>query len=338
MANDQVEEFKLDIADKESLQQYLWEHGRLSTDELVVGLESAGEGNMNCTLRVTAPSGSIILKQSRPFVERYPGIPAPADRIYFEEQFYSIVRSDSLFRAYTPKVLWSDQGNHLLALEDLGQSTDFTCMYSKGYSVSKGDILSIAKGLSELHYRFNVDTVKQRISNMEMRKLNHEHIFVIPLVENNGLDLDKVCPGLQVATDRFRSDDKLKAMATELGRIYLDDTGTALIHGDYYPGSWLNTKQGFRIIDPEFCFFGHPEFELAVAVAHLKMAQQPDNLLKDLFIYYHFDKQFDGSLFTKFAGMEVIRRLIGVAQLPLELDLQERLDLLDEARQWVLKG
>jgi 5-methylthioribose kinase len=104
------------------------------------------------------------------------------------------------------------------------------------------------------------------------------------------------------------------------------------------PEAGSKTAKGFRIIDPEFCFFGRPEFELGVAVAHLKMAQQPDALIKDLFIYYHFDKQFDGSLFTKFAGIEIIRRLIGVAQLPLELTLQERLDLLEEARALVVKG
>ncbi|MCF8258380.1 MAG: phosphotransferase [Flavobacteriales bacterium] len=329
--------FTLNLADKDALQHFLWNSGRMHPEEKVIGLSSAGEGNMNCTLRVTTCSGSFILKQSRPYVERYPQIPAPIDRIHREEEFYAIVRKDGLIREHTPEVLWSDRENHVLALEDLGHSSDFSHIYRKGNNVSKTDILSIAKVMSELHYRFNESTMEARIQNREMKELNHDHIFIQPLEVNNGIDLDAICPGLREGTEHLRYDSRLRLMAHELGQTYMED-GSTLLHGDYYPGSWLQTAKGFRMIDPEFCFFGHPEFELAVAVAHLKMAQQPDSLLKDLFIYYHFDKYFDGSLFTKFAGMEIIRRLIGVAQLPLELTLNERLDLLEEARWWVLKG
>lgn len=336
-ATDRTIPFVLDVGRTDLLEGFLREAGRIARDDRVVGLESAGEGNMNCTLRVTTTSDTFILKQSRPYVERYPAIPAPQDRIFSEEEFYAIVRRDELIRAYTPKILWSDSAHHLLAIEDLGQSTDFMHIYQRGSTVAKADILSIAKVLSELHYRFNVDTVPERIVNRGMRRLNHEHIFILPLLEDNGVDLDSFCPGLQQGSDHFRKDDRLLMAAMELGRIYLED-GHALLHGDYYPGSWLKTANGFRMIDPEFCFFGHPEFELAVAVAHLKLARQPDSLIRDLFIYYHFDKRFDGSLFTRFAGMEVIRRLIGVAQLPLDHTLDERLELLEVARNWVLEG
>jgi 5-methylthioribose kinase len=319
------------------LEAYLLGNERLPRGHHVLSLDSAGDGNMNCTLRVTTEQGSFILKQSRSYVERYPNIRAPKERIHVEEQFYKTVRKDELISAYTPEILWSDRENHLLAMEDLGQSSDYSFIYQRDGNISKRDIVSIAKVLSELHFRFNTDTVNVRITNHDMRRLNYEHIFVLPLLENNGVDLDSFCPGLQEASEKFRTDDRLLSTSMELGRKYLED-GRALLHGDYYPGSWLRTPDGFRMIDPEFCFFGHPEFELAVAVAHLKMAQQPDSLIKELFLYYHFDKRFDGSLFTRFAGMEVIRRLIGVAQLPLELTLDERMDLLDQARMWVLRG
>ena len=32
----------------------------------------AGDGNMNCTVRVTTGTGTLIVKQSRPWVEKYP--------------------------------------------------------------------------------------------------------------------------------------------------------------------------------------------------------------------------------------------------------------------------
>ena len=58
----------------------------------------------------------------------------------------------------------------------------------------------------------------------------------------------------------------------ELGALYLQD-GTSLLHGDYFPGSWLQTAAGVRVIDPEFCFFGPPEFDVGVLLAHLHLAQ-----------------------------------------------------------------
>lgn len=329
--------FTLDLNGKDALERFLRHSNRIAHDDRIVELTSAGQGNMNCTLRVATTEGTFILKQSRPYVERYPSIPAPLHRIHREEEFYRIVRKDDLIRGFTPEVLWSDHGNYLLALEDLGHSTDFTGIYRKGTDVSKASIVDMAKVLSELHFRFNSRTVDERVTNRMMRELNHDHIFVIPLRSDNELDLDAICPGLKEGTEHLRHDIRLKKVARDLGQMYLED-GSTLLHGDYYPGSWLNTANGFRMIDPEFCFFGHPEFELATAVAHLKMAQQPDSLIKDLFIYYHFDRYFDGSMFTRFAGMEVIRRLIGVAQLPLDLTLTERLDLLEEARSWLLRG
>jgi 5-methylthioribose kinase len=333
-----VQSFYLDATDLVGLQQYLHAKGRLPLHAKVLSLDSAGEGNMNLTLRVTTEAGTFILKQSRDHVVRYPSIPAPKGRILREAEFYRIVRTDAFLREHTPEVLWTDESNYLMALEDLGQSTDFSRIYRKGEFVSKQDIVSIAKVMSELHFRFNIHTTDEYIFNRNMRVLNHRHIFEIPLQEGNGVNLDTYCPGLQEATGHFRNDPELKAAAEQMGHVYLNDFGTALIHGDYYPGSWLNTANGFRVIDPEFCFFGPREFEMAVAVAHLKMAQQPDSIIKDLFIYYHFDQRFDGSLFTRFAGMEMIRRLIGVAQLPLELTLQERLEMLEQARVFVLQG
>jgi 5-methylthioribose kinase len=98
-----VQNFKLDLSNREALQRYLHDSGRIGQEDSVVNLSSAGEGNMNCTLRVTTTSGSFILKQSRSYVERYPSIPAPTERIHREEEFYAIVRRDELIRSFTPE-------------------------------------------------------------------------------------------------------------------------------------------------------------------------------------------------------------------------------------------
>lgn len=330
--------FKLSVNDIQAVSSYLVELGFLQQSETLENLAVAGEGNMNLILRVSTNRRSFILKQALPWVRKFPEVPAPLERIVFENRFYQIVRDNETLKSFTPEIFFFDDNNLILCMEDFGASADFTSIYKKGADVSKQDMSDIARVVSELHYRFRTDQNLAEIRNEPLRKLNHEHIFKLPLEKNNGFPLDSVMNGLASATSKFRDDDLLKKRAAELGELYLRGSGNRLLHGDYYPGSWLKTDKGFRMIDPEFCFTGLPEFELGVLIAHLKMAQQPESRLKDMFVYYHFDERFDGSLFSRFAGMEIIRRIIGLAQLPLELSLNERLDLLDEAYELVVNG
>lgn len=296
----------------------------------------AGDGNMNVVVRVQTNLRSFILKQSRPYVNKYPTVKAPSERIFEEHRFYEIVRQNKVLQKFTPEVYFLDRSNFILCMQDFGHANDYTSIYQRGAELPKEDMSNIAKAVSELHFEFQDPAKYGRVENTALRTLNYEHVFKLPLEESNGFDLNMVMPGLHEKTAKFRTDFGLKKMADELGEVYLSGRGNRLLHGDYYPGSWLRTTDGFKMIDPEFCFTGTPEYELAVAVAHLKMAQQPDSLMKDLFVYYHFDDKFDGTLFSKFAGVEMIRRIIGLAQLPLELNLGERLSLLDEAYELVM--
>ncbi len=104
------------------------------------------------------------------------------------------------------------------------------------------------------------------------------------------------------------------------------------MHGDYYPGSWLRTQKGTKIIDPEFAYLGHAEFDLGVFVAHLKMAQTDDQVIANALAGYEAsDRKFDHALFAGFCGAEILRRVIGLAQLPLDLTLEEKEQLLQWA-------
>ncbi len=107
----------------------------------------------------------------------------------------------------------------------------------------------------------------------------------------------------------------------------------ALLHGDYYPGSWLaHPRKGVMIIDPEFAFVGPPEFDVGVLLAHLLMAgyEQPEIVMQ--LGNYCSPPRFSQLLAWAFAGMEVIRRLLGVAQLPLAAPPELRCAWLQTAR------
>ena len=103
-----------------------------------------------------------------------------------------------------------------------------------------------------------------------------------------------------------------------------------LLHGDLYPGSWIATGDGLFVIDPEFCWIGPAEWDLGVLIAHLKLSEQPSALSDQLIKRY--GRPLNDSLLQKITGIEMMRRLIGVAQLPLEMDLTGKTALLDEAR------
>ena len=168
-----------------------------------------------------------------------------------------------------------------------------------------------------------------------MRKLNHAHLFVIPLQKDNGLNLDSITPGLEAEAAKLRTDEPYTMTIVELGKRYLG-TGEALLHGDYFPGSWLRIGSGIKIIDPEFSFFGPPEFDVGVFIAHLYLAHQPDALVRQSLADYQTAAPLNSRLTRQFAGMEIMRRLIGVAQLPLASGLELKADLLALSRSLVM--
>lgn len=253
--------------------------------------EVAGVGNMNRTLRLVTPSESIVLKQSVPFVAKYPDIPAPLNRDRVEAAFYQAIEGTPM-AAKMPRFLGHARELHLLAFEDLGSAADCTDAYEGADLASEiPELVSWLKGLHDL----SVD--RELFTNRQMRALNHEHIFGLPFVDNGA--------------------PELRQRAAALGESYLSD-GMQLLHGDYYPGSWLRTDSGIRIIDPEFAFAGCPEFDLGVLIAHLVFAGSPDLTERVLDMYGRAD--VDDGLAYGFAGVEVLRRIWGVAKLPFSRD------------------
>lgn len=327
--------FFLDAADLEGLDAYLKANTWLRADDRVLSAERAGAGNMNYVLRVKTEQRSVIVKQSRPWVEKFPHIDAPGERAIIEGQFYQLIQLNKSLRKYTPKIYGFDELSGIIILEDLGPASDFNAIYQKGNNLTEQELQELLKIMTLLHSSYNTDTTKERIFNRSMRKLNHEHLFVFPLMEDNGFNLDTVQGGLQGLAMSFKTDPHFKKRVLELGELYLED-GEYLLHGDFYPGSWLRTEEGPKLIDPEFCFFGPREFDLAVLFAHLKMAQQPEKYIQHVIDNYALKTSLSPVVLCNFTGIEIMRRIIGLAQLPLHLTIEERADLLEQAYELIM--
>jgi 5-methylthioribose kinase len=109
--------------------------------------------------------------------------------------------------------------------------------------------------------------------------------------------------------------------------------GNTLLHGDYYPGSWMCSDKKLYIIDPEFSFIGFKEFDLGVMAAHLILATtNPDyfNRICDL-----YPTSLNQDYVRQLCGVEILRRLIGLAQLPLQQSLKEKQQLLSLAKDFI---
>ena len=102
--------FYLDPADLTGLQSYMRHMGWLGEGERLESAGKAGEGNMNLALRIRTSRRSLILKQSRAWVEKYPQIAAPVDRALVETAFYETVAASPSIRDAMPLLLGADPG------------------------------------------------------------------------------------------------------------------------------------------------------------------------------------------------------------------------------------
>lgn len=331
-ARDHPGVFLVDPADAAALERYLVERGVLEAGERPVHVSKAGDGNMNCTVRVVTPRRRLIVKQGRPWVEKYDHIPAPWNRTLVEAAFYQAVGRDPEVARRMPDLVHVDAALRVLVLEDI-DGPDLTALY-RGAELDQTSVSALVAYLIALHRLPAGGDESAVFANREMRTLNHQHIFDFPLVVSNGLHLDAVTAGLQTIADQLKGDTAFVRRVTELGVRYLAD-GDRLVHGDFFPGSWLQSSRGPVVIDPEFCFRGAGEFDFGVMIGHLILAEQRSATIEA--VRDAMPSTYDTPMAMQFAGVEIMRRLIGVAQLPLNAaPLEQKRAWLDRARALVL--
>ena len=332
--------FQLDREDLPGLQAYLVERGLAQAGEGVAA-ELAGEGNMNCVVRVRFADRSLVLKQARPWVEKYPSIAAPVERAASEARFYRFAMRDSLVGAMMPNLLDFDGKSALLVMEDLFAAEPLIECYRGSRRFNQRQLNDLVQYLSALHSLVVPANEREGFHNTAMRRLNHEHIFDIPLRRDGALSdmLERITPGLDRVGDDLRQDRRYCDIVAKLGERYLRDEGPSLIHGDLFPGSLLQTASGeLRVIDPEFCFCGDPEFDIGVFYAHLLLSEHGEDAVSWWGQAALENQKHSDSLVFQYAGVEIMRRILGVAQLPVRLSLEAKRRLLDQSRTMVLRG
>ncbi|MSU53303.1 MAG: aminoglycoside phosphotransferase [Opitutia bacterium] len=299
-------------------------------------LERPGSSNMNCVWRAHLPGRSLMLKQARPWVEKYPTIAAPVERTEAEARFYRLAARDPHLATRLPAILDHDPAAHVLVLADLAPATPLEICYPgpTGAHLDFAAIDELAATINRLHRVAVPAAEAPALRNHAMRTLNHAHLFDLPIRAEGPFDafLESLTPGLADASRAFRSDAVYVQLVTALGRRYLEHDHPHLLHGDFFLGSLLRAPGGaIMLIDPEFSFGGEPEFDLGVFYAHLILSNHPEPVRARWLEKTAADR--DDRLIRHYAGVEIMRRLIGVAQLPLPAALAPKRAWLAQSRE-----
>ncbi len=295
----------------------------------IVSVSKLVSGNMNLTLRcVTNDGRSLIVKQGRDFVEKYPSIAAPLGRTSVEYYYYENISCNEYLNKMSPKVLSVCHKNQILILEDLGQGIDGIKYYEDPESLTEQNLLKVIQYLVHLH-SLKKNHQSSILENKKMKELNSFHMFDLPFTSDGHDLLVENFPELRELGRSLMSNRIVKKVSTNLKERYLR-SGECLIHGDFYLGSLFLADELVYVIDPEFCFWGYREFDIGILLAHLFMLKKTKSECALLIDYYlKYQDEVDINIVNQHAGIEILRRLYGVAQLP----FSEKLSTLEHKKQ-----
>ena len=346
--------------------------GWLGDEEQVTTCASLG-GESSTVMRVELQElrggwRTAVLKQSLPWLRRDESVAMPADRWRGERAFYAAVARAPEAAAWMPRLIAANDARFLLLLEDFRGASSLASLYQGG-SLAEGVADALGEFLRALRFgsRGGQDA---EFANAGMKALNHRLLFEAPFASSgqsgNGFgpdgtppdeaSLDGIEPGLGAAASALRSDGACRDAVAELGRRFLGG-GDCLVHGAFHPANWLLLPDGgVRVVDPQYGGRGDTEFDIGTAVAHLLLARQPEEVARRFLAAAAGAEEetgedgeepadgegagpgVDRALVARYAGVEIVRRLIGGGQLPLEAADGHRRDLLDTARTAVLSG
>ena len=293
------------------------------SDARGVAVEPAGDGNINWVRRVRTPTGrSVVVKQARAALERFPEYKVDTVRMVFEARYGEIVRARVPAHAgVLPQVIFFDLAARVLVMEDLGDAPRLDARLAEGVA-SPATLEALGAFLGAVHAatRGDAESLAQQFANDEMRSLHGEHIFTLPYAPNDF----PIEPRLRALADELLARPGTRARIAELRARYYGER-EALVHGDVQAGNVLVSGERPRLVDAEIAHVGDPAFDLGQALAHVHVhrahARDPIPLVlceAALVAGYARSAGENPALVARaraYAGVEILRRAIGAARL-----------------------
>lgn len=281
--DDDVPEQKDDfyILDTVTVVDYIKKHpslaDRLGGTGAKWNVHEVGDGNLNFVYIVVGPNGSLVLKQSVPYVRCVgESWPLTADRSYYEA--ITLKKHGSLCPEHVPEVYHFDRRMCTIIMQYLEPPH---IILRKGFI--KGITYPLlADHMSEYMARTLFHTSLLAISttthrsavaefcgNVELCRLTEQVIFTDPYMEANYNRWTS--PQLDEDAKALREDELLKLEVADLKAKFCERS-QALIHGDLHTGSIMVTTSSTKVIDPEFAFYGPIGFDVGAFLGNLLLA------------------------------------------------------------------
>ncbi len=321
-----------------------------------------GDGNLNRVFRVLGGDGSVVVKQALPYL-KVAGEDWPLTRNRSRIERWALHEHERMAPGLVPEVVYFDEELSAIVLEDLDTYESWRELLiagrpTPGVAASIGRY-SAAVLLGTSHVTQASEERKRLRSQFtysELCLVTEELVFTAPYTTSTSNHYD---PGLEPFASALRHDTALRMAVAEL-RYAFRTRDEALIHGDLHTGSVLVGPDDSRVIDLEFAFFGPIGFDPGILLGNLVLSSiahaiQGHREYADLVRHYAteywrafteecrrvwqptepwFHRFLAGVLADagRFAGVEMIRRMVGLAHVkdidslpePLRFEAQRR--------------
>lgn len=307
----------------ENLPDYLRNRGLAGRGE-AVRVEEAGDGNINWVRRIRLGAGerTLIVKQARPALERFPEYEVTTERVVFEARYYETVRPFDR-TGVCPRVLDFDEAERVLVLEDLGDAPRLDHVLDRDGDPARAAEAGVALGafLGAVHAGTGGRAdLAARFANDDMRRLHGDHIFDLPFRAN----AFALSPVLRARAETIWRDEHVVALARDAYERYLVPAGV-LVHADVQGGNVLLQAQGPRLLDAEIAHVGSGAFDIGILLAHLVVsaAARGDTgcsrpvIERTWRAYVEHRAGARAPAFEeaiRYAGIELLRRTLGAAR------------------------
>jgi 5-methylthioribose kinase len=301
-------------------------------DGPAIGAEEIGDGNLNRVFRVRSAASSVVIKQALPYL-KVAGVDWPLTRDRARIESTALAEHEKLAPGRLPQVLHFDEAQSAIVFEDLQnhQSWRDALMagrHTPGVAEQVGRYCAaVLLGSSHLVQASRErKLLRSRFPYSDLCLVTEDLVFTAPYTDAASNRYD---PEAADVVARIQRDRLLRTASAQL-RFAFQTRDEALIHGDLHTGSILVAPGDTRVIDLEFAFFGPFGFDpgLLSAAGDEKFADIVGTYAQEFWSafvdecrrmwnpaepWYH---RFISSVLAdaaRFAGVEMIRRIIGLA-------------------------
>ena len=314
---------------------------RMFESETELRIEEIGDGNLNTVYRISdaaQPERSVVLKHAPPYIKILgPEYPLSVERLIYESRALDIY--NQFASGPVPKLYYFDAESAVIVMEDLRDAQVLRADLIAG-RVDTGIAEQIGRFMGIVHshtYVENLDSTtvqhyRQQFANTTMQSITADYVFTFPYTEH---ETNFWTPGLEPDVRRLKADTDFLQQVEYLKQIFLT-AQQALTHGDLHTGSVLVQNNTAKVIDAEFAFYGPVGFDLGLYWANYLLsyfshqdtsdvqAALKTAIAKTWHTYTLEFRTVDGTLKEQtlqqvfheaigFAGLEMLRRLIGAA-------------------------